>query len=88
MPDGDVIRGLARSAANYRRGLFCPAELWAQVADLLAGHVAARLLGELPPELQDVLRGAYRDRPWSLRSGAGEDEVARDVERWCGRVGT
>ena len=86
MLDSDVIRGLARSAANYRGGLFCPAELWTQVTDLLAGHDAVRLLGELPPELQDVLRQAYRDRPLSLRSGPAEGEVHRDVERRCRRA--
>jgi hypothetical protein len=52
MRDSDVIRGLSRSVANYRRGLFCPAELWAQVTGLLAGHDATRLLGELPPGVQ------------------------------------
>jgi hypothetical protein len=83
MLDGDVIRGLARSAANYQRGLFCPAELWAQVTWLLAGHDAARLLAELPTRLQDVLRGAYRDRPLSLQPGPAEDEIAHRVERWC-----
>jgi hypothetical protein len=83
MPDGDVISGLARSAANYRSGLFCPAELWSQVTGLLAGHDADRLLAELPPELQEVLRGAYRDRPASLRSGPAEVETCRRVERWC-----
>jgi hypothetical protein len=82
MFDGDVINGLARIAANYRGGLFCPAELWSQVTVLLAGHDAERLLAELPPELQEVLRGAYRDRPASLRSGPDEDETCRSVERW------
>jgi hypothetical protein len=78
-----VIRGLARGAANYRGGLFCPAELWEQVIGLLVGHDALRLLGELPPELQDVLRQAYRGRPLSLRSGPAEDQVYRCIESWC-----
>jgi hypothetical protein len=86
MRDSDVIRGLARSVANYRRGLFCPAELWAQVTGLLAGHDATRLLGELPLGLQAELRHAYRDRPRSLQTGPSEDEVYRRVEHWCLRT--
>jgi hypothetical protein len=86
MCDSDVIHGLARSVANYRRGLFCPAELWAEVTALLAGYDATRLLGELPLELQDELRHAYRDRPLSLQSGPSEDEVYRRVERRCLRT--
>jgi hypothetical protein len=86
MRDRDVIRGLARSVANYRRGLFCPAELWAQVTGVLAGHDATRLLGELPLGLQAELRHAYRDRPRSLQAGPSQDEVYRSVERWCLRT--
>jgi hypothetical protein len=84
MLDADVISGLARSAVNYRSGIFCPAELWSQITGLLVGHDDAdRLLAELPPELQEVLRGAYRDRPASLRSGQTAVEACRRVERWC-----
>jgi hypothetical protein len=86
MTDSDVIRGLVRIATNYRRGLFCPAELWAQVTRLLAGHDATRLLGELPVELQDELRQTYRDRPWSLQTEPSEDEIKCRVERWCLRT--
>ncbi len=83
MLDANVLSGLVRSAMNYRSGLFCPAELWSQITGLLAGHDAGRLLAELPPELQEVLRGAYRDRPASLRSGPAEVETCRHVECWC-----
>jgi len=86
MRDSDLIRELARSVANYRRGLSCPAELRAQVTGLLAGHDATRLLSELPLGLQDESRHAYRDRPWSLQSGPSQDEVSRRVERWCLRT--
>ena len=86
MLDGDVIRKLARSEANYRGGAFCPQVLWEHVTGLLAGHDVERLLDELPPEVQDVLRQAYQARPWSLRNGAAGDEVFRCVERWCQRA--
>jgi hypothetical protein len=83
MLDPEVIIGLARSARNYRRGLFCPAELWHQFALRLVGLDTAQLLAALPADLQEVLRDCYRERALSLQSKAIDDEVYRGIERWC-----
>ena len=81
----DTIRRITRSAVNYRRGIFCPAELWGQVLGVLTVADAEALLDKLPSEAQDVLRDAYRERPLSLRSGSGYAEVRPVVEDWCRR---
>ncbi len=59
-------------------------ELWGQVLEQLATEDAETLLDKLPPEAQDVLRGAYHERPL-LRSGGGYGEIRRVVEEWCRR---
>lgn len=83
MSDGDIISGLARCAADFSRGLYCPAELWGQVVRRLAGRDVESLLGSLPAESKEILRTAYRERPLSLRSESADDETHRKVERWC-----
>ncbi len=83
MLDPEVITGLARSARNYRHGLFCPAELWNQLALRLAGLDTAQSLAALPTDLQEVLRNCYRERPLSLQIRAIDDELYRSIERWC-----
>jgi hypothetical protein len=73
MPYDVAIRGITRSAIHYSRGLFCPAELWWQVLERLTAEGARTVLEGLPGEAQEVLRRAYRERPWSLQSGPGYD---------------
>jgi hypothetical protein len=85
MLDEDTIRGITRSAVNYRRGCFCPAELWSQVLGRLTVEDAETILGRLPPEARSVLRDAYHERPWSLRDAPGHGEVPLVVEEWCQR---
>jgi hypothetical protein len=85
MLNDDTTRSMTRTVVNYRRGLFCPAELWGQVLGRLAIEDAEALLDRLPLEAQDVLRGAYRERPLSLRSSESYGEVRRVVEEWCQR---
>lgn len=67
------------------QGIICPAEMWHQVADRLTTRNVATVLDGLPVDLQHVLRRAYAERPWSLRSDARDNEVRLEVERWCGR---
>ena len=83
MLDGDLITGLIRIATNYRRGVFCPAELWVQVVHCIADHDAESSLVRLPRESQEILRDAYRERPRALRSESVDDGVRQVVERWC-----
>ncbi len=66
MPTTDLLAALARSATNYHRGIYCPAVLWRDVADQLAGQDARALLSALPADLQAVLRNCYRERALSL----------------------
>jgi hypothetical protein len=86
MTDGPALQGIARAATLYRRGIFCPAVLWGQVTDRLAVDGAGRFLDAPPPDLQLVLREAYRDRPHSLRTGDYDESVCREVEDWCERA--
>lgn len=88
MSRNDAIRDITRSATDYSRGIFCPAELWLQVLGLLTAEDARAVLDSLPHGAQEVLRGAYRERPWSLRSGSGYDEARRVVEDWCREADT
>jgi hypothetical protein len=88
MPDPDGLSGLARGAINYRRGIFCPAELWCQVADRLASRNAGTLLSALPPDLQGVLRECYRERALSLQYLARDDALFQEIERWCRQADT
>ena len=83
MLDADVITGLVRSVTNYRRGIFCPAELWHQLAGRLAGRDARALLSALPADLQGMLRGCYRERALSLQTLASDDSLFQEIERWC-----
>lgn len=77
---------LARSARLYRQGIFCPAELWWRVTTVLVGSDDTQVLDSLPPDLREVLREAFRERPWSLRSEWCDDEVRLRVEVWCLQV--
>lgn len=85
MLDDDAIRSIARSAGNYRRGLFCPSELWGQVLGCLTTEDVEDLLDRLPPDARDLLRGAYHERPSSLQLLSGHGVVRRVVEEWCRR---
>jgi hypothetical protein len=87
LDDAEIIRRVSRTAANYRNGIFCPAELWNQVADSVAASTAKVVLHRLPADLQRVLREAYGERPSSLRGEVSESEVRVEIERWCKEVG-
>jgi hypothetical protein len=41
---------ICRAADMYRRGMFCPAELWHQVVEKLTSDNAAAILAALPSE--------------------------------------
>jgi hypothetical protein len=81
----ELIEAIGRNVTQYRQGIFCPDEMWLQVADRLTTRNVATILDGLPVELQDVLRRAYAERSWSLRSDARDHEVCLEVERWCAR---
>jgi hypothetical protein len=83
MDEDGAIRKVSRSATSYRNGIFCPAELWNQVADCLELSAVQCVLSRLPADLQRVLREAYVERPWSLPSEVGDAEVRAEIERWC-----
>ena len=81
----DPIEAIRRSATLDDRGIFCPAELWNQITDRLMVNSAATILNGLPTNLQDVLRRAYHDRPWSLRPHGCDNDLRQEVEHWCKR---
>ena len=83
MSDLDALSDLARSMTNYRRGIFCPAELWSQLAHHLTGRDVPELLSALPADLQEILRGCYRERPLTLQAMSRDDELFGEIERWC-----
>ena len=81
----DRIEAIRRSATLYDQGIFCPAELWNRITDRLTVNSAATILNGLPTNLQDVLRRAYHDRPWSLRPDECDNDLRQEIERWCKR---
>ena len=63
-------------------GAICPAEMWAQLADVLSRGAVNEILNTLPPELQAELRESYRERPLSF-STLDDNSVQRQIENWC-----
>jgi hypothetical protein len=69
--------------SNYRRGMYCPVELWNALIDRLEPGDVVVVLDGLTDELQRVLREVYLERPWSLRETFKDSDVRREIERWC-----
>jgi len=63
-------------------GVICPAEMWAQLADVLSRGDVNEILDTLPPDLQAELRESYRERPLSF-STLCENPLQRQIENWC-----
>jgi hypothetical protein len=66
---------------NFRMGAICPADLWRQLEELLAGREVEQILEALPPESQAALREVYRERPISFRV-FGRGSLRRRIRRW------
>jgi hypothetical protein len=83
MSEGSApIENVHHAATLYHRGIICPAEMWNRITDPLTTQTAVTILDGLPVNLQDTLRRAYAERPWSLRTGELDNDVRREVERW------
>ena len=88
-PTFDAANAVLRIATIFKTGAICPAMLWEQLAEAITngdGDVHA-ILNTLPPELQNELRDAYRDRPisfWVLRG----NPLRRQFKNWCRCVGS
>jgi hypothetical protein len=74
---------LVRLAEMYRDGIFCPGELWNQMADTLQDQDVAGLLDELPIALQEVLRECYRDRFAISENQSIGDHEYQEFKKWC-----
>ena len=80
--DGDAHRAIIQAIAQFRRGIFCPAELWSRVIDVVADSCTTQLLDDLPTDLEQVLCAAYYDRTGSLEVGH-KAEIRRKIVAWC-----
>jgi hypothetical protein len=81
-PPFDAPKAALRVLRNFKMGALCPAEMWAQLADVLSRGDVRQILDTLPPELQTELRDSYRERPlsfWVLRGSP----LRRQIKRWC-----
>lgn len=67
---------------HFKMGAICPAEMWAQLAEVLLRGNVNEILNTLSPELQAELRETYRERPLSF-SILGDSPVQRRIEQWC-----
>jgi hypothetical protein len=83
MQDDAVLGQVTHSVTMFRKGIFCPAELWNQLTLLLTVATAESILNQLPADLQTVLRDTYYDRPWSIQSDWLDSPVRAVIERWC-----
>ena len=81
-PPFDARKAARRVVGHFKNGVICPAEMWAQLADVLSRGDANEVLDALPPALQASLRESYRERPlsfWVLRG----NPLRRQIKSWC-----
>jgi hypothetical protein len=83
MVDSGDAKIIGRVATLYYRGIICPAEMWNQITDRVTTRDAVTILDEMPLDIQEILRSAYRDRPLSLCLDTHDDDARREIERWC-----
>lgn len=81
-PQFDAPEAATRVVRHFRIGAICPAEMWAQLADVLSRGDAHQILDALPPDLQAALREAYHERPLSFHNLRG-NPLRRRIKRWC-----
>jgi hypothetical protein len=76
---------------DFRRGVFCPSEMWMQVAEILTGTSGAAILDSLPRHTKERLCAvwlAYPPAAYIARPSAEPGEMAfqatcAEVVRWC-----
>jgi hypothetical protein len=78
----DASDAAARIVRHFETGAICPAEMWAQLSDVLARGDVDAILNALPPETQAVLRESYRQRPLSFTALRG-NPLRRRIRTWC-----
>ncbi len=78
----DAPRAAERVVRHFTAGAICPAEMWAQLADVLSRGEVDAILNSLPPESRAALRESYRGRPNSFRVLRGSP-LRRRIRRWC-----
>ena len=78
----DAPKAAAQVVRNFKMGAICPAEMWAQLADVLSRGDVNHVLDTLSPELQAELRESYRERPLSFLT-LRDSPLLRQIENWC-----
>ena len=81
-PPFDAPKAATHVVRIFKMGAICPAEMWAQLADVLSRGDVDQILNALPPEFQAELRESYRERPlsfWVLRG----NPLRRQIKSWC-----
>ena len=78
----DAPKAALQVARHFKMGAICPAEMWAQLADVLSRGDVNEILNTLPPELQAELRESYKERPLSFSTLDG-NPLQRQIENWC-----
>jgi hypothetical protein len=78
----DAPKAALQVAWQFRMGAICPAEMWAQLSDVLSTGDVNEILNTLPPEFQEELRQSYRERPLSF-STLDDNPLQRQIENWC-----
>lgn len=83
--DAEVIKAICRSAKQYNLSLCCPAEMWANIADVLINRDVDMHLAQIPADIRTIMRSAYHERPGSLQSAQSDRLVLLAIERWLVR---
>jgi hypothetical protein len=78
----DAPKAVSQVVRHLTTGAICPAEMWAQLADVLSRGEVNEILNTLPPELQAELRESHRKRPLSF-STLDDDPLRRQIGKWC-----
>ena len=78
----DPRHAAVRVVSHFEMGAICPAEMWAQLAEVLSMGDAEAILEALPQKLKAELRQSYRERPLSFLVLRG-NPLRRRLRRWC-----
>ena len=78
----DPTVAATRVLRQFQMGAICPAEMWAQLADVLTQGDVGQVLDSLPVELQNEVRQSLDERPISFEVLKGHPLYSQ-IESWC-----
>ena len=81
----DPIVAATRVLRNFTKGAIGPAEMWAQLAEVLAlsNSDVRSILNALPIDLRIALRHSFEERPLSFEV-LDDHPLQPQIARWCG----